>query len=217
MNHKKSEDAWQIMRVQSEFTRAFDTFNKLSPCVSVFGSARTKEEEHDYKAARAFSKLLVEKTGLGVMTGGGPGIMEAANRGAYDANGTSVAVGIELPFEADMNKYANPAVENRYFFTRKVTFLKYSKAVAVFPGGFGTLDELFEVLTLVQCGHINHMPIVLVGEKFWRGMMEWLIDMVNASGKISMKDFDLFKIVDTPEEAVEYLEQNIRHADDTNF
>lgn len=216
MKDRKTEDAWQILRIQSEFTKGFDTFNELMPCVSAFGSARTKVSEEDYKKAEEFGKLMAE-AGYGVITGGGPGIMEAANKGAFKIkDAPSVAVGIQLPFEAELNDFTDVAVENRYFFTRKVMFLKYSKGVAVFPGGFGTLDELFEVLTLVQCGHIKKMPIVLVGEKFWGGMMTWLKDMVNATGRISLSDFDLFKVVDTPKEASEYLIANMQN-NETNF
>ena len=141
------------------------------------------------------------ESNIGVITGGGPGIMEAANKGAYDSNGQSVGVGIELPFEASMNPYINVGVENRYFFTRKVMFLKYSQGFVVFPGGMGTLDELFEALTLSQTGHAPKYPIVLVGKKYWSGLLGWLSDMVNTSGMISLKDFDLFRVVDSAEEA----------------
>ena len=148
----KAEDAWQILRIQGEFTKGFDTFNELGPCVSVFGSARTLSTNPVYKEAEKTGKLLTE-AGFGVITGGGPGIMEAANKGAHDAGGKSIGVGIELPFEASMNEYVDLGVENRYFFTRKVMFLKYSQAFVIFPGGVGTLDELFEAITLAQCGH----------------------------------------------------------------
>ena len=196
----KEVDAWQILRIQGEFTKGFDTFNELGPCVSVFGSARTKEGTQWYDEAEKFGRLMTESN-IGVITGGGPGIMEAANKGAYDSNGQSVGVGIELPFEASMNPYINVGVENRYFFTRKVMFLKYSQGFVVFPGGMGTLDELFEALTLSQTGHAPKYPIVLVGKKYWSGLLEWLSNMVNTSGMISLKDFDLFRVVDSAEEA----------------
>lgn len=196
----KEVDAWQILRIQGEFTKGFDTFNELGPCVSVFGSARTKEGTQWYNEAEKFGRLMTESN-IGVITGGGPGIMEAANKGAYDSNGQSVGVGIELPFEASMNPYINVGVENRYFFTRKVMFLKYSQGFVVFPGGMGTLDELFEALTLSQTGHAPKYPIVLVGKKYWSGLLGWLSDMVNTSGMISLKDFDLFRVVDSAEEA----------------
>lgn len=202
----KATDAWQIMRIQAEFTKGFDTFNELGPCVSVFGSARTSASDKWYKEARKFGKLMAESN-IGVISGGGPGIMEAANQGCQEAGGLSVGVGIELPFEASMNSYINVGVENRYFFTRKVMFMKYSQGYVVFPGGLGTLDELFEALTLIQCGQIHTQPIVLVGKKYWEGLMDWLMDMVNASGRMSLKDFDLFRIVDSAEEASEKINE----------
>ena len=202
----KSTDAWQILRIQGEFTKGFDTFNELGPCVSVFGSARTKTDNPFYKEAQKFGELAAE-AGYGIITGGGPGIMEAANKGAVEAGGESIGVGIELPFEASMNEYVKTGVENRYFFTRKVMFLKYSQAFAIFPGGLGTLDELFEALTLAQCGHNIKYPIVLVGKKYWAGLIDWLQNTLWAHGAISQKDFDLFRIVDTAEEAVEKINE----------
>lgn len=202
----KAVDAWQILRIQGEFTKGFDTLGELGPCVTVFGSARTKPKNPYYEEARRFSKLIAE-AGFGVITGGGPGIMEAANRGAKEAKGASVGVGIELPFEAQMNKYVDIGVDCRYFFTRKVMFLKYSQAFVVFPGGFGTMDELFEVLTLAQTGHAPRFPIILVGEEYWGGLMQWMFDAMGESGNISEKDFELFRLVDTAEEAVEKVLQ----------
>jgi uncharacterized protein (TIGR00730 family) len=215
----KSEDAWQILRIQGEFTKGFDTFNDLGPCISVFGSARTKETNQWYQEAKKFGKLIT-KEGYGVITGGGPGIMEAANKGAKDNEGVSVGVGIELPFESGMNEYVQKGVENRYFFTRKVMFLKYSQGFVVFPGGLGTLDEFFEALTLAQCGHNISYPIVLVGKKYWGGLMDWLINTVNTNGMVSLKDFDLFKLVDTADEAVEIIKTHNKTKTDelnTNF
>lgn len=215
----KSEDAWQILRIQGEFTKGFDTFNDLGPCISVFGSARTKETNQWYQEAKKFGKLIT-KEGYGVITGGGPGIMEAANKGAKDNEGVSVGVGIELPFESGMNEYVQKGVENRYFFTRKVMFLKYSQGFVVFPGGLGTLDEFFEALTLAQCGHNISYPIVLVGKKYWGGLLDWLINTVNTNGMVSLKDFDLFKLVDTADEAVEIIKTHNKTKTDelnTNF
>ena len=215
----KSEDAWQILRIQGEFTKGFDTFNDLGPCISVFGSAITKETNQWYQEAKKFGKLIT-KEGYGVITGGGPGIMEAANKGAKDNEGVSVGVGIELPFESGMNEYVQKGVENRYFFTRKVMFLKYSQGFVVFPGGLGTLDEFFEALTLAQCGHNISYPIVLVGKKYWGGLMDWLINTVNTNGMVSLKDFDLFKLVDTAAEAVEIIKTHNKTKTDelnTNF
>jgi len=201
----KAEDAWQILRIQGEFTKGFDTFNQLEGSyVSIFGSARTLSTNKIYKEAEKIGRLLVE-AGFGVMTGGGPGIMEAANKGAHNAGGKSIGVGIELPFEASMNEYVDLGVENRYFFTRKVMFLKYSQAFVIFPGGVGTLDELFEAITLAQCGHNVKYPIVLVGKSYWQGLVNWMKSTVWEHGAISDKDFDLFRVVDTAEEAVEKI------------
>lgn len=200
----KERDAWQILRIQGEFTKGFDTFNELGPCVSVFGSARTKEDDVWYKDAETFGSLMA-KDGFGVITGGGPGIMEAANKGCAETGGVSVGVGIELPFEAGMNKYVKKGVENRYFFTRKVMFLKYSQGFVVYPGGMGTMDELFEVLTLAQTGHAPKFPIVLVGKKFWGGLIDWMQNTLWTNGTISQKDFDLFRLVDSAEEAREKI------------
>lgn len=218
--NRKSEDAWQILRIQGEFTKGFDTFNQLGPCVSVFGSARTKPDNPYYKEAQKVGKLLTD-AGFGVITGGGPGIMEAANKGAHEAGGKSIGVGIELPFEASMNKYVDLGVENRYFFTRKLMFLKYSQAFVICPGGLGTLDELFEALTLAQCGHNVKYPIVLIGKKYWGGLVDWMQETLWKHGAVSQKDFDLFRLVDTAEEAVEkiteYHDKFNKSTDSTNF
>lgn len=199
-NEQKAEDAWQILRIQGEFTRGFDTFNELGSCVSVFGSARTKVGSKWYEEARKFG-ALISREGFGVITGGGPGIMQAANQGSKEVGGKSVGIGIELPFEAGMNPYVDLGVECRYFFTRKVMFLKYSQAFAVFPGGLGTLDEFFETVTLAQCGHNIKYPIVLVGKDYWTGLIQWLKDVAVENGMISDKDLNLFRIVDSAEEA----------------
>jgi len=216
---KKTEDTWQILRIQGEFTKGFDTFNDLPACVSVFGSARTGSDNPHYLEAEKFGKLITE-AGFGVITGGGPGIMEAANKGAVDAEGLSVGVGIELPFEASMNEYVKVGVENRYFFTRKVMFLKYSQAFVVFPGGFGTLDELFETLTLAQTGHAPDFPVILVGKKYWSGLVDWMQNTLWTNGAIKQSDFDLFRVVDTAEEAVEKITEyhnKYRKENETNF
>ena len=214
----KADDAWQLLRIQGEFTKGFDTFSELGPCVSVFGSARTEPNTKEYIEAKSFGGLIT-KEGYGVITGGGPGIMQAANQGATEAGGVSVGIGIELPFESGMNPYVKKGVENRYFFTRKVMFLKYSQAFVVFPGGLGTLDELFEALTLAQCGHNVKYPIILVGKKFWSGLIDWMQETLSTSGTISQKDFDLFRVVDTATEAVSKIieYQNKHKSSDTNF
>lgn len=199
--HNKSTDAWQILRIQAEFTKGFDKFNELDgPCVSVFGSARTKAGTEWYEEAKLFGKLIASE-GFGVITGGGPGIMAAANQGAKEVGGKSIGIGIELPFESGMNEYVDMGVENRYFFTRKVMFLKYSQAFVIFPGGLGTLDELFEALTLAQTGHNIKYPIVLVGKEFWGGLIDWIKEIMIESGRVSEKDLDLFRLVDTATEA----------------
>lgn len=199
--HNKSTDAWQILRIQAEFTKGFDKFNELDgPCVSVFGSARTKAGTEWYEEAKLFGKLIASE-GFGVITGGGPGIMAAANQGAKEVGGKSIGIGIELPFESGMNEYVDMGVENRYFFTRKVMFLKYSQAFVIFPGGLGTLDELFEALTLAQTGHNIKYPIVLVGKEFWGGLIDWIKEIMIESGRVSEKDLDLFRLVDTAAEA----------------
>lgn len=217
---RKVEDVWQITRINGEFAKGFDTFNELDmPCVSVFGSARTKETDPWYLEAEKVGQLLA-KNGFGVITGGGPGIMEAANKGAYESDGgTSIGIGIELPFEASMNPYIHSGVENRYFFTRKVMFLKYSQGFIIFPGGMGTLDELFEALTLAQTGHNIKYPIVLVGKKFWQGLIDWLQEVPWKWGNISQKDFELFRLVDTAEEAVEKIVEyhSKYNTNETNF
>lgn len=198
--YNKTDDAWQILRIQGEFTKGFDTFNELGPCISVFGSARTKTGTKWYEEAKLFGKLIACE-GFGIITGGGPGIMQAANHGAKEVGGKSIGIGIELPFEAGMNKYVETGIECRYFFTRKVMFLKYSQAFVAFPGGLGTLDEVFEALTLAQTGHTPKFPIILVGKKYWTGLVDWLQETLSTMGTISQKDFDLFRIVDSAEEA----------------
>jgi len=214
----KEKDTWQILRIQAEFTKGFDTFSDLGPCISVFGSARLKQGTKWYVEAEKFGSLISEH-GFGVITGGGPGIMEGANSGAKLVNGISVGVGIELPFESGMNKFVDKGIENRYFFTRKVMFLKYSKGFVIFPGGLGTLDELFETLTLAQCGHNIEYPIVLVGKEYWGGLLDWLKNTVLENGMMSEKDLELFRVVDTAEEAVDKIVNyhNTYKLNKTNF
>ena len=202
----KADDAWQILRIQGEFTKGFDTFNELKgPCISVFGSARTLSTNKIYKEAEKLGKLLVE-AGFGVITGGGPGIMEAANLGAHNAGGKSVGLGISLPFEQGVNEYIPEELkfEFHYFFVRKYWFVLLAKALVAFPGGFGTMDELFETLTLVQTRKIKEVPpIVLFGSEFWNAVCDF--DALVKWGTISPEDLDLFKIVDTVEEAHDYI------------
>lgn len=202
--NQKAEDAWQVLRIQSEFIKGFDELSELTPCISVFGSARTKTDDKYYTEAVKLSELII-KNGYGVITGGGPGIMEAANKGAVNNDGKSIGLQIELPFEASANEYVDKLVSCRYFFTRKVFFLKYSQAFVAFPGGFGTLDELFETITLVQTQHMRTVPIVLVGKDYWKGLVKWIKNTMLEDGKISKDDLDLFKVVDTAEDAIKYI------------
>ena len=215
-NNKKAEDAWQVLRIQGEFTKGFDQLSEIGPCISIFGSARTHPLNPYYEQAVKLSDLCT-KHGYGVISGGGPGIMEAANLGAYESDLPSVGLKIQLPFEAKENDYIDNLVDCRYFFTRKVFFLKYSQAFAAFPGGFGTLDELFETLTLIQTGHMRKVPVVLVGKDYWEGLMDWITKtMFETEGNVSKDDFKLFKVVDTAEEAMEYILSSMV-SDDVNF
>ena len=198
-------DSWRILRIMSEFVESFDSMGCHDRMlVSVFGSARTAETDEDYVSARKLGKLLVD-SGYGVITGGGPGIMEAASRGAFEAGGLSIGLNIELPMEQHPNPYQTLSLSFRYFFVRKVCFLKYSTAVIVYPGGFGTLDEISEVLTMVQTGKINMITIIFVDKDFWGGVVNWFKDSLVSKGMISPEDTELFHLVDTAEEAVNYL------------
>ncbi len=198
------EDSWRVFRIISEFVEGFEELSEVADCVSMFGSARSKEGDREYELARQIAQLLV-KSGYGVITGGGPGIMEAGNRGAAEARGTSVGLNIDLPFEQKPNSYANLQLDFRYFFIRKVMFVKYAKAFVILPGGFGTMDELWEALTLIQTHRIGEFPVILVDSSYWKGLMDWIKGTVLAQGKISKEDMLLFQIADTPEEVVEKI------------
>lgn len=200
----KSSDSWNIFKVMSEFVDGYDTLARIGPCVTIFGSARTKPGTPYYEMAVDIAKKLSE-VGLGVITGGGPGIMEAANKGARHERGASVGLNIDLPFEQVANSYIDPdkLLNFRFFFVRKVMFMKYAQGFIVLPGGFGTLDELFEALTLVQTQKTAQFPIILVGKKFWAGMMDWIKEtLLEEENNISASDLELFKLVDTADEAV---------------
>jgi uncharacterized protein (TIGR00730 family) len=199
-------DTWRIFRIISEFVEGFEALEKLPSAVAVFGSARTKPDLPDYNLARRMGRLLAEK-GFAVLTGGGPGVMEAANRGAFEAGGISVGLNIELPFEQKPNPYITKLLNFRYFFVRKVMFVKYSTAFVILPGGFGTLDELFESVTLIQTQKIKPFPVVLVDKKYWQGLLDWLRDTVLASDNISPSDLKILNLVDTPEEALRIIER----------
>ncbi len=199
------EEPWRIFRIMAEFVDSFETMSKQGPLVTIFGSARTKDEDKYYKDAEELGRLLVQN-GYGVLTGGGPGIMEAGNKGAfYSSKGVSVGLNIKLPSEQMPNLYQNVGIDFRYFFVRKVCFLKYSVGVAVYPGGLGTLDELFEALTLIQTEKIARIPVALVGKKFWGPLVDWIKNTLVEDHKISKGDLDLFCVVDSAEDAMDYL------------
>ena len=193
-------DPWRVLRIMGEFVQGFDTLADVGKAVTIFGSARVTEDDPMYQAARDLAARL-SKEGFAVITGGGPGIMEAANRGAVEADGQSIGCNIELPFEQGMNQYVEVAVNFRYFFVRKTMFVKYAEAFVIFPGGFGTLDELFEALTLIQTGKIHNFPIVLFGSAYWQGLLEWIKDTLLAEGKVSPDDLKLLAVTDSTEEA----------------
>jgi uncharacterized protein (TIGR00730 family) len=194
-------DPWRVLRIQAEFVEGFGTLADLGPAISVFGSARTPRKHPYYRDAIKIGRLLTE-AGYATVTGGGPGIMEAANRGAFQAGGTSVGLGIELPFEQGINKYVSLGINFRYFFARKVMFLKYSQGFIVMPGGFGTFDELYEAATLVQTRKVRSFPIVLYGSEFWSGMLGWLRESMLGAGYIGERDLEMLQLVDDPAEAV---------------
>ncbi len=204
----KSSDSWVIFKVMSEFVEGFEKLAKIGPCVTIFGSARTKPNNPYYKMAEEIAYKLVQH-GYGVVTGGGPGIMEAGNKGANRAGGKSVGLNIYLPHEQKGNPYidADKLITFDYFFVRKVMFVKYSQGFIVMPGGFGTLDELSEALTLIQTKKIGRFPIVMVGKKFWAGMLDWIKKTLIVEGMISEEDLDLFNVVDTPEDAVRVIDE----------
>lgn len=207
-NEIKTNDAWAIMRVMSEFVEGFDKLAQIGPCVSIFGSARTKSDNKYYKMAEDIAAKLVHH-GYGVITGGGPGIMEAGNKGAYQAKGKSVGLNIDLPFEQFNNQYidSDKLINFKYFFVRKVMFVKYAQGFVVMPGGMGTLDELFEALTLIQTEKTGRFPIVLVGKAYWQGLIDWIKDVVlGQENNINAKDMDLINLVDTVDEAVQVID-----------
>lgn len=207
-NEIKTYDSWQIFKIMAEFVQGFERLARIGPCVSVFGSARTKPSDIHYKYAEEVAYLLTKK-GFGIITGGGPGIMEAANKGAHFAGGKSVGLNIKLPFEQEANPFIDPEnlVEFDFFFVRKVMFMKYAQGYVVLPGGFGTMDELFEALTLIQTSKLVHFPIVLVDKGYWQGLVDWIKDRMIKEENISSEDLDIIKVVDTPEEAVAMIEE----------
>lgn len=200
----KTRDAWRALRILSEFVEGFETLAELPRAVSVFGSARSKPDSVECELAERLGAALA-KAGYAVITGGGPGVMEAANKGATQAGGLSVGLGIELPFEQGMNEWVDVGIDFRYFFARKTMFVKYAQAFVVLPGGFGTLDELFEALTLVQTRKVIRFPVVLMGREYWRGLLDWVRDTMCAEGKISPADLELICVTDDVSEAVAHI------------
>ncbi|WP_157206421.1 LOG family protein [Mariniflexile maritimum] len=207
-NEIKTNDSWAIFKIMGEFVSGYEKLSKIGPCVSIFGSARTKPDHANYKLAESIAKRIVE-AGYGIITGGGPGIMEAGNKGAHIAGGTSVGLNIELPFEQHDNPYidSDKSLDFDYFFVRKVMFVKYSQGFVVMPGGFGTLDELFEAITLIQTHKIEKFPIILVGTSFWKGLLDWIkTTLLDSFANISAGDMDLIHLVDTEDEVIEILD-----------
>lgn len=213
-NEIKTNDSWATFKILSEFVMGYERMSRIGPCVSIFGSARLKPDHKYYKLATEISQEIVDH-GYGVITGGGPGIMEAGNKGAHLAGGTSVGLNIDLPFEQHNNPYidSDKSLDFDYFFARKVMFVKYSQGFVVMPGGFGTLDELFEAITLIQTHKIDKFPIILVGSEFWSGLLDWIKDTLSQKFfTISPEDLDLLHLVDTKEEVVEIVDDFYRKA-----
>ena len=207
LNDVKAQNSWHIFKIMSEFVEGFEKMTRIGPCVSIFGSARTKSENKYYQIAEDIAFKLVQH-GYGIITGGGPGIMEAANKGARKGNGKSVGLNIDLPFEQKHNEFidTDKCINFDYFFVRKTIFLKYSQGFVAMPGGFGTLDELFEAITLVQTNKIAQFPVVLVGKDYWNGLSQWLkLTVLEEEKNIHEADLELFKIVDSADEAVDYI------------
>lgn len=204
LDYMHAEDAWRMWRIVAEFVEGFEQLAPHAPAVTIYGSARTKPDDPDYLKAVETARLLAQN-GIAVITGGGPGIMEAANKGAAEAGGVSIGLNIELPFEQKPNPYANVQIEFRYFFVRKVMFLKYAQALICFPGGFGTLDEFYESLTLIQTKKILPYPLILVGSSYWRGLLNWMEEQLLKPGRISPDDLHLVQVLDEPEAIVQHV------------
>ncbi|MGA9405750.1 MAG: TIGR00730 family Rossman fold protein [Bacteroidota bacterium] len=203
---KAQDDIWRVFRVMSEFVEGFQTFSRLGPCITIFGSARTKPGTRYYEMTVDVAREFV-RSGYGIISGGGPGIMEAANKGAKEAGGVSVGINIDLPFEQSANAYIDKdkLITFRHFYVRKVMFVKYAQAFIVMPGGFGTLDEMFESITLVQTKKVNKFPIILMGKEYWAGMFDWIKSKMLAEGNISKEDLQLFSLTDDPKNAAQIV------------
>jgi uncharacterized protein (TIGR00730 family) len=202
------DESWRIFRIMAEFVEAIETLSHVKHAVSIFGSARTNPDDPYYQKAELLARRLVEK-GFGVITGGGPGVMAAANKGAAEAGGQSVGMNIRLPFEQKPNPYANVSIDYKYFFIRKVMFVKYAVAYVILPGGFGTMDELFEALTLIQTKRIKSFPVILMGSEYWKGLFDWLRKTMLRDNKISPEDLERFQILDDPDEAVKHIQKYV--------
>ncbi len=216
---RHDSDVWSIFKIMGEFVEGYDKLFKIGPCVSIFGSARVKEGDTTYEQARVTARKIT-KQGFGIITGGGPGVMEAANKGAQEGEGKSVGLGISLPFEQGVNDFVDPdyVINFNYFFARKVMFVKYAQGFIVFPGGFGTLDEFFEAMTLIQTHKITRFPVVLIGTDYWNGLIEWMKETMIKNGTISPEDVNLFHLTDDHEEAVEIIcDFYQKHALSPNF
>lgn len=207
-------DTWRVLRITGEFVAGFDALAEVGPAVTIFGSARVGPRDPMYKAARETGRLLAE-AGLGTITGGGPGIMEAANRGAQEAGGASIGANIELPMEQGLNRWVTLPLNFHYFFVRKTMFVKYAEGFIIFPGGYGTLDELFEALTLIQTGKLWNFPVVLFGSEFWSGLVDWIDDKLVNGAKVTTRDRALFTVTDDPAEAVQLMVESLhRHTEE---
>ena len=206
IDHLNPAESWRIFRIMAEFVDAIDTLSRVRRAVSIFGSARVSPENPYYEKAQRLAEKLAQ-AGFSVITGGGPGIMEAANKGATDAGGTSVGMNIQLPYEQKPNSYANIAINYHYFFIRKVMFVKYAMAYVILPGGFGTMDEFFEALTLIQTKHIKGFPVVLMGSEYWKGLVGWLKNTMLKEKLIDKGDMDIFQIIDDPDDVVRYIQK----------
>jgi uncharacterized protein (TIGR00730 family) len=209
-------DPWRALRILSEFVEGFDALASVGPAITIFGSARAKAGSTDYELARTIARRLAE-LGFAIITGGGPGIMEAANRGCREGGGLSIGCNIELPHEQGLNRYVDLGVEFKYFFARKTMFVKYADAFVILPGGFGTLDELFESLTLIQTGKIRDFPVVLVGTAYWQGMLDWMRSVQVPAGAVSEADLDLLKLTDDPDEVCEIIRAYVAKAHPEDF
>ncbi len=208
INETTVQDSWRMFHIMAEFVEGFDTLGQFHPAVSIFGSTRAKPEDEVYRKAERIGQLLAEN-GFSVITGGGPGVMEAANKGASLAGGKSIGLNIEIPTEQKPNPYTNATLSFRYFFVRKVMFVKYAVAYIILPGGFGTMDELFESVTLIQTHKIKPFPVILVGSNYWKGLLDWIKEVVLKEGKISASDLEIFQLIDDPEEIVKTIKKTV--------